>query len=81
MLTGWAGLAIYLAVVCEVGDCGGFMAHFLSPEEDGIRYRALLFFAPLISTAIGYLANEREKLLRKTALNCGVEGAMYKYIV
>jgi diguanylate cyclase (GGDEF)-like protein/PAS domain S-box-containing protein len=47
-------------------DFQTLMDHFLSTEQSGIRFRAFVFFSPLIMTVIGFLVNEKEKLLRET---------------
>jgi PAS domain S-box-containing protein len=69
ILAGWTGFAIYVALVFGSSEGQSFIDHFLSTEHHGIKFRALVFFLPFICTVIGFLVNEREKYLRKTALS------------
>jgi HD-GYP domain-containing protein (c-di-GMP phosphodiesterase class II) len=62
---GWIGVLIYVYVSYETQGIGEFVKHFLSTENTGIRFRALILFAPLITMAIAYLVNEREKYLQR----------------
>jgi PAS domain S-box-containing protein len=66
MLAGWTGFGVYVFLFVEFNSPSVFVEHFLNPDHEGIRFRALVFFAPLISTVVGYLVNEREKLMLKT---------------
>lgn len=66
---GWISFLIYMLLYIFVLDSSGgenFFKYFLSVESNGIRFRALIFFSPFISTVAGYLVNEREKFLRST---------------
>jgi putative nucleotidyltransferase with HDIG domain len=66
MLAGWAGAVIYLFFMFDVDEGGQIIQHFLSTESSGVRFRALIFFTPLITTIIAYLIHERDKFLRRT---------------
>jgi diguanylate cyclase (GGDEF)-like protein len=44
----------------------GFSGYFLSADRSGIKFRTLILLAPFILTALGYLINERAKLLRQS---------------
>ena len=46
------------------GFSDGFSGYFLSVDRSGIKFRILMLLAPFILTGIGYLINERAKLLR-----------------
>lgn len=69
---GWVGFVVYLGLfflVLDPGVTDSLIKHFLSYEHSAIRYRALVFFLPLICTVIGFLVNEREKAYGKTILS------------
>jgi two-component sensor histidine kinase len=66
ILSGWVGIAVYFFLLLEIREAPQILSHFLSTEHSGIRFRALVFFAPFISTVIGFLVNERERFIRKT---------------
>jgi PAS domain S-box-containing protein len=69
MASGWVGLAVYVFLfffVLDVDDGNSFLKHFLSTEQDGMKFRALVFFTPFISTVIGFLVNEREKFYQRS---------------
>jgi HD-GYP domain-containing protein (c-di-GMP phosphodiesterase class II) len=66
MSAGWAGAAIYLFFMFDFDESGKILKHFLSTESSGVRFRALVFFTPLITTIIAYLVHERDKFLRRT---------------
>jgi len=66
---GWLSFVIYVLLYIFVLDSSGgenFFKYFLSVESGGVRFRALIFFSPFITTVAGYLVNEREKFLRST---------------
>jgi len=63
VFAGWLGLGIYLMISIEAGGQGTIMDHFLSPDRSGIRFRALVLFAPFLSTIIGYMVYLREKFI------------------
>jgi HD-GYP domain-containing protein (c-di-GMP phosphodiesterase class II) len=66
ILSGWIFIVIYISLTLESKESDLFLQEFLSTDHNGIRFRALAFFAPLISTVIGYLVNEREKFHSRT---------------
>jgi PAS domain S-box-containing protein len=69
---GWVGFAVYIFIfffAMDGAEGHSFIEHFLSPEHSGIRFRALVFFAPFITTVIGFLVNEREKFLTRTVVS------------
>ena len=70
IIGGWILLIFYALVIYEyAGDTLVFsklVKHFLSPDQFGIRFRALIFFAPFIATMIGYLVYERARMLKRT---------------
>ncbi len=76
MLTRLAAYTVVLAWVIlgtiifilgqDEGATLNIVKYFLSPEDSGLRFRALMLLAPLILTAIGFLINERAKLYQKT---------------
>jgi len=69
VLIGWSMLGIYVFVLNEYeGLSPKIIEHFISVEESGIRFRALILFAPLMLTVIAYLINERAKLYKKTVV-------------
>ena len=64
MIAGWLSVAIYVMASLESFGSTEFIEHFLSPDHSGIRFRALILFAPFISTIAGYMVHERERLMR-----------------
>jgi PAS domain S-box-containing protein len=66
MIAGWMGFGVYVLLFVEFNSASVFIEHFLKPDHEGIRFRALVFFSPLISMVVGFLVNEREKLMRET---------------
>jgi signal transduction histidine kinase len=64
ILTGWVGALTYSGILLEHYSFQELFNHFLSSEQKGIRFRAFIFFAPLLATIVGYLIHEREKFLR-----------------
>jgi PAS domain S-box-containing protein len=69
VLSGWIGLFIYIFTILDTQENVRLIEHFLSTEREGIRFRALLLFAPFILTVLGFLVSEREKLLRRAILS------------
>jgi putative nucleotidyltransferase with HDIG domain len=65
VLIGCVGTLIYIYASYESLGANEFLKHFLSTENNGIRFRALILFTPLITIAIGYLVHEREKFMNK----------------
>jgi putative nucleotidyltransferase with HDIG domain len=54
---------------------------FLSTEDSGVRFRALILLAPFALTTISYLINERAKLFQKTLLAEGELRTLFKELV
>lgn len=48
------------------GFSEGFLGNFLSVDRSGIKFRVLTLLAPFILIALGYLINEKAKLLKKS---------------
>lgn len=69
MLVGWLSVIIFALLSFEPLGSGNFIDHFLSPDRSGIRFRALILFAPLVSTIAGYMVHERERLMRDLELS------------
>ena len=69
MLIGIMGTLIYIFNSYESQGVSVFLKQFLSTENLGIRFRALVLFTPLITVAIAYLVNEREKYLYKVMVS------------
>ena len=64
MIAGWLSVAIYVMAFMESFGSTQFIEHFLSPDRSGVRFRALILFAPFISTIAGYMVHERERLMK-----------------
>ncbi len=63
----WFILGIYiLAVIEDEGVTLRIVQFFLSTEESGVKFRALMLLAPLVLTLISYLINDRAKQFQKT---------------
>jgi diguanylate cyclase (GGDEF)-like protein len=61
----WIILGIY--IFFEYANFNkGIIEYFLSTEQSAIKFRALILLAPFVLTAVGYLVNEKAKLLKKT---------------
>lgn len=61
-LSGWLILLVYLFTSIEREDFSFQIVYdFISPEEQGIRFRALMLFGPLITSVLGYFLNEKAK--------------------
>ncbi|MBI4824369.1 MAG: HD domain-containing protein [Nitrospirae bacterium] len=67
-LMGWVILLLYVLVVYVHGQrqFSQFVEEFLSSELMGFRFRALILFAPFLTTIMGYLISERVKFVKKT---------------
>ncbi len=63
VLIGIMSTLIYIFNSYESQGAAEFLKQFLSTENLGLRFRALVLFTPLITVAIAYLVNEREKYL------------------
>jgi signal transduction histidine kinase len=64
MLSGWLSLVIYILISMESTGADQLIEHFLSGDRGGFRFRALILFAPFISTIAGYMAAERERFTK-----------------
>jgi diguanylate cyclase (GGDEF)-like protein len=65
VLFAWIILGLY--IFFEYGYFNnGIIEYFLSTEQSAIKFRALILLAPFVLTVIGYLVNEKAKLLKKT---------------
>jgi putative nucleotidyltransferase with HDIG domain len=63
----WFVLGIYVfALIEDTGVTLRIVKFFLSTEESGVKFRALILLAPLVLTLISYLINERAKLFQQT---------------
>lgn len=63
----WIILVMYIFILTQGGSAtSDIVRFFLSLEESGVRFRALILLAPFVLTLISYLINERAKLTVKT---------------
>ncbi len=61
-LSGWLILVVYVFTSIERESFSFQIIYdFISPEEQGIRFRALMLFGPLITSILGYFLNEKAK--------------------
>ncbi|MDP2158044.1 MAG: hypothetical protein Q8K68_10095, partial [Nitrospirota bacterium] len=65
VIIAWILLGLYLYAV-TADETATIFHYFLSFDQLGIKFRALILLAPLILTAISYLINERARLLLKS---------------
>jgi putative nucleotidyltransferase with HDIG domain len=65
VILAWIVLGIYLYAV-TARETATIFHYFLSTDQLGIKFRALILLAPLILTAISYLINDRARLLLKS---------------
>ncbi len=69
VLLAYVLLGLYIfSVTQDVGFNSGIVEYFLSAEQSGIKFRALVLLAPFVLTVISYLINERAQLFKKTIL-------------
>ncbi len=69
VMLAWIMLGLYLyAVTAGEGSAPTIIQYFLSTEQLGIKFRALILLAPFILTVVSYLINDRAKLLLKSLL-------------
>jgi predicted signal transduction protein with EAL and GGDEF domain len=67
ILLAWIILGFYIVdAIREGGVASEIAQYFLSLEDSGVKFRALILLAPFILTVMGYLINERSQLLKKT---------------
>lgn len=65
VILAWIVLLVYLYAV-TARETATIFQFFLSTDQLGIKFRALILLAPLILTAISYLINDRARLLLKS---------------
>jgi diguanylate cyclase (GGDEF)-like protein len=63
----WTILGVYILSIYK-GFNYGVIEYFLSTEQSGIRFRALMLLAPVVLTLLSYLVNERAKFFKKALL-------------
>jgi predicted signal transduction protein with EAL and GGDEF domain len=69
VLLAWIILGLYIVdAVQNERVIPAIIKYFVSIEQSGIKFRALILLAPLILTAISYLISERSILFKKTIL-------------
>ena len=69
VLLSWFFLGLYaFAVTRREGLDLDILKYFVSVEQSGIRFRALLLLGPFFLTVVAYLINEKTKLFQKTLL-------------
>jgi len=67
VILAWIILGLYIYEISqEQGFTVAVIQYFLSVEQAGVRFHALILLAPFILTVISYLINERTKLIKKT---------------
>lgn len=67
VLLAWIILGLYIADITEhIGLSTSIIRYFLSTEESGVKFRALILLAPFVLTVVSYLINERAKLFKQT---------------
>lgn len=68
VILAWIMLGIYFYAVtrAESASAVTIVQHFLSPEQLGIKFRALILLAPFILTAVSYLIYDRSDLFLKS---------------
>jgi len=67
VLLAWLILGLYIADITEhIGFTTAIIRYFLSTEEYGVKFRALILLAPFVLTVVSYLINERAKLFKQT---------------
>ncbi len=74
------GISIFLFTQDE-GATLRIVQFFLSTEDSGVRFRALILLAPFALTVISYLVNERAKLFQKTLLAEAELRSLFKELV
>jgi diguanylate cyclase (GGDEF)-like protein len=60
----WVLLGVYILSLFK-GFNYDILSYFLSREQSGIKFRALILLGPFVLTVIGYLINQKAKLLEK----------------
>jgi diguanylate cyclase (GGDEF)-like protein len=67
VLLAWILLGFYVFSIAE-GFGKSILDFFLSTEQAGVKFRALILLAPFALTLLGYLINDRAQLFKKTLL-------------
>jgi putative nucleotidyltransferase with HDIG domain len=82
VMIAWIILGIYILLFTQgEGATLRIVQFFLSMEDSGVRFRALILLAPFALTVISYLINERAKLFQKTLLAEGELRTLFKELV
>ncbi len=82
VLITWIILGIYILLFTQgEGATLHIVQFFLSTEDSGVRFRALILLAPFALTVISYLINERAKLFQKTIVAEGELRSLFKELV
>jgi len=82
VMIAWIILGIYVLLFTQgEGAMLRIVQFFLSTEDSGVRFRALILLAPFALTVISYLINERAKLFQKTLLAEGELRSLFKELV
>ncbi|TAN37539.1 MAG: hypothetical protein EPN25_15245, partial [Nitrospirae bacterium] len=69
VMLAWIILGVYLYVVISRAEStSSIVRYFLSTEDLGVKFRALILLAPFILTVVSYLISDRARLLLKTLL-------------
>jgi diguanylate cyclase (GGDEF)-like protein len=69
VLLSWFLLGLYaFAITRNEGLDLDILKYFVSIEQSGIKFRALLLLGPFFLTVVAYLINEKTKLFQKTLL-------------
>jgi putative nucleotidyltransferase with HDIG domain len=82
VLIAWIILGITILLFTQdKGATLRIVQFFLSTDDSGVRFRALILLAPFVLTVISYLINERAKLFQKTLLAEGELRSLFKELV
>jgi diguanylate cyclase (GGDEF)-like protein len=69
VLLAWVFLGLYIVLITQhEGLDGDILKYFISIEQSGIKFRALLLLGPFFLTVVAYLINEKTKFFQKTLL-------------
>ena len=69
VLLAWLLLSIYILSITSGNLFGsGMFRYFLSLDQSGIKFRALMLLGPLLLSVMGYLINQSAKLSKKNSL-------------
>jgi putative nucleotidyltransferase with HDIG domain len=82
VLVAWIILGITILIFTQdKGATLRIVQFFLSTDDSGVRFRALILLAPFVLTVISYLINERAKLFQKTLVAEGELRSLVKELV